>query len=463
MRPLMESRSLPPAVLIRLNEMNSTPNLRDIALEIFQRTLAAIDVESVVRASVRLDADRLLIGANEVDLSLFKRVVVIAVGKASVPMARAVEDSLGPPLADGLVVTNAMIGRPPRLLPVMVGGHPLPNAGSLDAASAALKMLRANDSEETLVLFLVSGGGSALFELPIDAAITLDDLQAINRALVGCGAVISEMNVVRRFLSAVKGGRLAAAAPRSRQISLYVSDVNSDDLSTVSSGPTLPSAATRADFAHVIERYDLLDKFPAHVSALIASCIFPDLPRANAEDNQRRSHHLLLDNRRALAEAKRIAESDFGCVVEIADDLVEGDVETMMLTHVERVAALRHKHRGKTVCLLSGGEAVCPVRGDGQGGRNQEFALRAAIHLRQRGLSDIVVLSAGTDGIDGNSPAAGAMADSDTLRRAEEKDVSAELSLQNSDSFNFFNALGDAVITGPTGNNVRDVRILLAR
>lgn len=443
--------------------MNSTPNLRDIALEIFRRALAAIDVETVVRASVRLDADRLLAGANEVDLSRFKRVVVIAVGKASVPMARAVEDLLGGRIADGLVVTNALIGQSPRLLPVIVGGHPLPDAGSLEAASRALKILRANDSEETLILFLISGGGSALFELPIDAAITLDDLQAVNRALVGCGALISEMNVVRRFLSAVKGGRLAAAAPRSRQISLYVSDVNSDDLSTVSSGPTLPGAATRDDFANVIERYDLLERFPARVSALMASRAFPDLPRANAEDAGRRSHHLLLDNRRALVEAKRIAESDFGCVVEVAEDLVEGDVETMMLTHVERVAALRQRHRGKTVCLLSGGEAVCPVRGDGQGGRNQEFTLRAAIHLSQRGLSDIVVLSSGTDGIDGNSPAAGAMADSDTLSRAEEKGVSAERSLQNSDSFNFFNALGDAIITGPTGNNVRDVRILLAR
>ncbi|HEX2490663.1 MAG TPA: DUF4147 domain-containing protein [Blastocatellia bacterium] len=443
--------------------MNSTPNLRDIALEIFHRALAAIDVESVARASLRPDADQLLIIDEPVDLSRFKRVVVIGVGKASVPMARAVEDLLGPPLAGGLVVTNAVVGESPRTLPVIVGGHPLPNAGSLDAASKALKILGANDSEDTLVLFLISGGGSALFELPIDAAITLDDLQAVNRALVGCGAVISEMNVVRRFLSAVKGGRLAAAAPRSRQISLYVSDVNSDDLSTVSSGLTLPGVATRADFDRVVERYDLLEKFPAHVSALIAGGGLPDLPRANAEDARRRSHHLLLDNRKALLEAKRIAESDFGCMVEIAEDLVEGDVETMMLTHVERVAALRHTHRGKTVCLLSGGEAVCPVRGAGQGGRNQEFTLRAAIHLNQRGLSDIVVLSAGTDGIDGNSPAAGSTADSDTLRRAEEKGVSAERSLQNSDSFNFFNALGDTIITGPTGNNVRDVRILLAR
>ena len=443
--------------------MNSAPDLRNIALEIFHRTLAAIDVESVVRAFVRLDGDYSEIGADAFDLSRFKRVIVIAIGKASVPMARAVEKVLGRRIDSGLVVTNAVIGQSPWFLPVIIGGHPLPDAGSLEAAAKALEILRANDAEETLVLFLISGGGSALFEIPIDAAITLDDLQTINRALVGCGAVIGEMNVVRRFLSAVKGGRLAAAAPRSRQISLYVSDVNSDDLSTVSSGPTLPSLATRADFDRIVQRYDLLNKFPVRISVLLAGGELPDLPRANVEDADRRLHHLLLDNRKALLEAKRIAESDFGCVVEIAEDLIEGDVETMMLTHIERVVALRRRHVGKTVCLLSGGEVVCPVRGDGQGGRNQEFALRAAIQLHQRGLSDVVALSAGTDGIDGNSPAAGAIADSDTLRKAEEKGVSAKQRLQNSDSFNFFDALGDAIITGPTGNNVRDLRILIAR
>jgi glycerate 2-kinase len=394
-------------------------DLRTITLEIFRRALAAIDVERVVRESALRDGDRLVIGDESIDLAQFKRVVVIAVGKASVPMARAVEDILGDRISAGLVVTNAIIGRPLRLLPVGVGGHPLPNSGSLEAASKALDILRANDSEETLVLFLISGGGSALFELPIDAAITLDDLQAFNRVLVGGGAVISEMNVVRRFLSAVKGGRLAAAAPRSRQISLYVSDVNSDDLSTVSSGLTMPGAATRADFHNVVERYGLLDKFPARVSALIAGGKLPDPPRATAEDDRQRSHHLLLDNRKVLLEAKQIARSDFGCVVEIAEDLVEGDVETTMLTYIERVVSLRYGHPGKIVCLLSGGEVVCPVRGDGQGGRNQEFALRAAIHLHQRGLPDVVVLSSGTDGIDGNSPAAGAIADSDTLRRGE--------------------------------------------
>ncbi|HEU0184657.1 MAG TPA: glycerate-2-kinase family protein, partial [Blastocatellia bacterium] len=323
-----------------MNPLQPSIDLRTITLEIFRRSLAAIDVEKIMRESARRDGDRLMIGGESIDLAQFDRLVVIAVGKASVPMARAVEDILGGRVSDGLVVTNAVIGRAPRLLPVIAGGHPLPDSGSLGAASKALDILRANDSEETLVLFLISGGGSALFELPIDATITLDDLRTINRVLVGCGAVISEMNVVRRFLSAVKGGRLAAVAPRSRQISLYVSDVNSDDLSTVSSGLTLPAATTRADLHGVVERYDLHDKFPAHVSDLIAGGKLPDLPsppRPDAEETRRRSHHLLLDNRKALVEAKRIAESDFGCVVEIAEDLVEGDVETAMLTHVERV------------------------------------------------------------------------------------------------------------------------------
>ena len=441
--------------------MSSPPNLRNIALEIFHRTVASIDVESVAGASVRLDGDWGEIGDEAVDLSRFNRVIVIAIGKASVPMARALEKVLGDRISGGMVATNAVIGQSPRLLPVIIGGHPLPNAGSLEAAAKALEILRVNDARETLVLFLISGGGSALFEKPIDDAITLDDLQTINRVLVGCGAVISEMNVVRRFLSAVKGGRLAAAAPCSRQVSLYVSDVNSDDLSTVSSGPTLPSPATRGDFDRIVERYDLLDKFPSHISALIAGGELPDLPRANAEVDHRRSHRLLLDNRKALLEAKRIAESDFGCVVEIAEDLVEGEVEEMARAHIERVSALRERHPGELVCLLSGGEVICPVRGDGQGGRNQEFALRAAMMMH--GVENLVVLSAGTDGIDGNSPADGAIADGDTVRRGKEMKLAPNIFCANSDSFNFFKALGDAIITGPTGNNVRDLRILISQ
>ncbi len=438
--------------------MNRMPmDLRAIATNIFHRTLAAIDVEAVVRQALQRDNHNLTVSNAQIDLQQFARVVVIAVGKASVPMMHAAQNVLRDRITDSLVATNAVLGDAPQGQ-VFLGGHPLPNQGSMEAAQAALTRLRAANDEQTLVLFLLSGGGSALFETPIDAAITLDDLQTINRVLVGCGAVIGEMNVVRRFLSAVKGGRLAEAASSARQISLYISDVNSDDLSTVSSGLTLPSTATRADFDRIVAKYDLLNKFPPHVSALIASGNLPDM--SPALSHEARAHHLLLDNRVALRIAQQIAAQEHNCVVEIAEDLVEGDVEEMAQEHLRRLQALREQHPGRTVCLLSGGEVICPVRGNGQGGRNQEFVLRAAM---KNPLSTIAILSAGTDGIDGHSPAAGAIADETTLPRAASLNLAPEDYLQRSDSYNFFHALGDAILIGPTGNNVRDVRIFLAR
>jgi glycerate 2-kinase len=437
-------------------------DLRTTAREIFQRTLAAIDVTTVVNTRLQLAGNQLVIDGEQLDLTPYRRVIVIAIGKAAVPMACAVEAILGERITDGLVVTNTVIGAPPTQLPVLIGGHPLPNAASLEAAGRAVALLREHDAPDTLVLFLLSGGGSAMFELPIAAGITLDDLQAINQTLVGCGAVISEMNIVRRYLSAVKGGRLAAASPRARQLSLYISDVNSDDLSAVASGPTLPAPATAEDFQRIIARYELLEKFPPQVAALLTANTLPALPQADTATTALRTHHLLLDNCRVLAEARRIAEQDFGLVVDVADDLVEGEVEDMAQLHLERISRLRDSHPNKPVCLLSGGEVICPVRGQGQGGRNQEFVLRTALQLAARPQQNIVVLSAGTDGIDGNSSAAGALADAATIKRATAQAMAAEDYLHNSDSFHFFDRLGDAIIIGPTSNNVRDLRIFLA-
>jgi hydroxypyruvate reductase len=449
--------------------MNSLTELRTAALQIFHRTLAAIEVESVVRSALRVDGEKLVIGATQCDLTRLSRIIVIGIGKASAAMARAVDSVLGERISGGLVVTNALTGAAPLRLPILIGGHPVPNEQSAAAAEAALKLLRENDSPETLVIFLISGGGSALFEKPADDRITLSDLQAVNRVLVGCGAVIGEMNVVRRFLSAVKGGRLADAAPHAQQLSLYISDVNRDDLATVASGPTIANTVTRADFDRIVARYDLLSKFPENVTALIKRGEIPDSKLSPAQTQPQadgasvkalRAHHLLLDNQRALSVAQGIAENDFGCVVEVADDLVEGEVAEMVLAHLERLAALSKKHSARTVCLLSGGEVICPVRGNGSGGRNQEFVLRAAMNMSGR---EAVVLSAGTDGIDGNSPAAGAIADGTTVSQALRLKMLPNLYCLNSDSFNFFNALNDAIITGPTGNNVRDLRILLAQ
>ena len=218
--------------------MSERPDLRAVARDIFARTIAEIDVERVVRNYVRLKGDWLIIGDDRLDLRSVERLIVIGIGKACLPMGRALESILGDRLTAGLLATNAVVGEMPQRLQVFLGGHPIPNAASLAAAETAIELLRANDDERTLVLFLITGGGSAQFEQPVDASLTLADLQEVNRVLVECGAVIGEMNIVRRHLSAVKGGRLGEIASRARQISLYISDVNSDDLTSVASGTT---------------------------------------------------------------------------------------------------------------------------------------------------------------------------------------------------------------------------------
>ena len=443
--------------------MPETMGPKEMVGEIFERTLTAIDVATMVRQAVSRGGDRLRVVEEEVDLAAFPRVVVIAIGKASVAMAEAMEAILGERLTDGLVVTNAPPSAERLRLPLFLGGHPVPNEVSLVAATRALELLQQVDSPETLLLFLISGGGSAIFERPIDPSVDLSDLQEVNRILVQCGAVIGEMNVVRRSLSAVKGGRLASAAPQSRQISLYLSDVNDDDLATVASGPTLPDPASPEVLAEILDRYDLLARFPASVTAWLRR---QEARQASGgvlgeTSGPSRTHHLLLDNRRALAVARQIASGDFGLTVDLAEDLVEEEVQLLADHHLDRLLALAQQHPEAAVCLLSGGEAICPVRGSGLGGRNQEFVLRVALAMERRKLNGMAVLSAGTDGIDGNSPAAGAVADDHSLPRARQMGLHPEQALAASDAYSLFSALGDAIMTGPTGNNVRDLRILL--
>ncbi len=440
--------------------MSRTPSLRDIALSIFKQTLEAIDVHCVVNTHVSFTDGGLQIKDTSVDLSRVSRIIVIGVGKASLAMGRALEEILGEWLDEGLIATNAPDGEVSALMEVIVGGHPIPSQASIKAARRAKELLRRNDSEETLVVFLITGGGSAIFEDPIDPSITLEDLQQVNRALVGCGAVIAEMNIVRRHLSSVKGGRLAEFAPKARQVSLYISDVNDDDLTSVASGPTLATETTIEDFNLIIEKYRLLESLPASVVSLIRSGGIRPMPRPRPSGS--RSHHLLLDNRQALREAEAIAER-LGFAVEVAYDLVEGEVEQLAQTHLQRLDVLWKSNLRRPVCLISGGEAICPVRGKGRGGRNQEFVLRAALNPHVQADGEIVVLCAGTDGIDGNSPATGAIADATTIPSAEANGLAPDVYLENSDSYGFFNAVGGAIVTGPTGNNVRDLRVLLRR
>lgn len=433
--------------------------LAPLAADIFLKTLRSVDVGRIVEGAIRKEGRRLRIVDETIDLAEPRAsVIVVAIGKAALPMAEAAGRVLGDLLTGGIIATNERAVTVPAGFRLFTGGHPVPNEESVLAAEAAIELLRLHNQPESLVIFLISGGGSALFERPVVESITLADLQEVNRVLVGCGAVIGEMNTVRRYLSAVKGGRLAEIADHARQVTLIISDVNHDDLATVSSGPSLTGKTTRLEFERIVEQYSLLERFPAPVARLITSGRLPEMPIYDA--GQQRSSHLILDNRFVLERARQLAESDYGWVTEIAADLVEEEIGLLVDAHLKRLSILSRAHPGRTVCLISGGEAICPVRGNGEGGRNQEFVLRAVLANE---LDEIAILSAGTDGIDGRSPAAGAVADQTTLARARTQGLDPINFLDRSDSYNFFASLGDSIKTGPTGNNVRDLRLLLTR
>ncbi len=346
------------------------------------------------------------------------------------------------------------------------GGHPLPTKTSLLAATEAFEFLDRADDESALVVFLISGGGSAMIEWPISEDITLADLRMANNALVKSGASIAEINAVRRAFSAVKGGRLAARAPKCDQITLIVSDVPSGEERSVASGPSLASPDDAPDARDVIARYNLRPQLPETIVRAVES-----EPKLFAEDSRAlRRHFVLLDNRRAL-EAAAEAARQHGFVTEIFSAISDQPITEGCTQLVERLTQLReqvekapNESAGKEVCLISGGEFACPVQGDGIGGRNLETALRLAF-ATNLGLGDnehFVALCAGTDGIDGNSPAAGAIIDNTTISRAKAIGLDPEDFLERSDAYSFFVALGDVVATGPTGTNVRDLRILLA-
>lgn len=440
--------------------------MKDIAREIFAKALARIDVRAMVRAHTALDGERFTLCGEVLDLSVYSRIYVIAFGKAALAMASAFHEQLGPRITAGLVVTNALPPqhdlRDAKNFLLIEGGHPLPDRGSLEGAERIMDLLRTAD-ERTLVLFLVSGGGSALIEKPVEDSITLDDLRQLHHVLITAGATIAEINAIRKHLSAVKGGRLAALAYPARQVTLYISDVNPGDLSSIASNPTGPDETTTADVYRVIERYALLPRLPERIARLIRERRVSETPKPGDPIFSRSSYHLLMDNRTVLHAAADVAAS-LGFRVSVDPEPYEGYYREVADHLLARLVSLREAHAGEPVCLIAGGEVSCPVRGPGIGGRNQEFVLYAALRLPDlAGDGEMVVLSAGTDGIDGISPAAGAVADAHTVARARALGLDPHRFLAENDSYTFFHLLGDTVITGPTGNNVRDLRLLLAR
>ena len=311
-----------------------------------------------------------------------------------------------------------------------------------------------------MFICLLSGGGSAICEQALPANVSLFDLRAFYEVLVTCGANIVEMNVLRKHLSRIKGGRLATAAAPARQLTLYVSDVPPGEPSTVASGPTMPDETTCEDAYATAERLGIVSRFPASIRRCFEQRTLQETPKRGSPEFARSRWICLLDNFAVLASVEAKARAA-GWALERDMSVDDQPLQSAARALIDRLVQLTRANPGRTVAVTSGGELSSPVTGDGMGGRNQAFVLCAARMLAARGVR-ATVLSAGTDGIDGNSPAAGAVADHTTVARAEAHGMAAEDFEQRSDSYRFFKALGDLIVTGPTGNNVRDVRILVA-
>jgi glycerate 2-kinase len=433
-------------------------DLKQLARRIFHETLSAIDIPAAMQRKLRRAGSLLHCSGTVVDLRAFDRVRVIAIGKAAHPMAQG----LASLLPAGVVFEGVVSAptAPPAVAPGMqcfLAGHPVPNAESWRAAEAILAVLKRCD-ERTLVFFLLSGGGSALVELPLDPRQTLEDVQQLYRALVTCGAPIGAIGTVRRHVSAVKGGRLAAAAQRATKITLAVSDVPVGQESALASGPTLPDPTTIADVQRVVSEYALQTQLPAALQRWIREGKMPETPKVGDPAFADAHFSLLLGMDDLFHPAHHAAEAK-GCVTCCDNTTDDWPVEKAAKYLLAQLEGLRVAKPGRRVAMLADGEVSSPVTGDGMGGRNSAFVLACVEKIAgQR----VAVLSAGTDGIDGNSPAAGAVADGETLARARAAGMDPREAFRRSDAHTFFARLDDAIVTGPTGNNLRDLRVLIA-
>jgi glycerate 2-kinase len=429
--------------------------MRDAAREIFRCALVEASITQAFARHVHCERGVLRVCEDLYDLQAYSRVLVISLGKAGHTMAEALAQQVGESALEGIVATSVEPAAQVRGFRYFRGGHPTPNAESIRAAEAIRKALEAQTAA-SLVIFLLSGGGSSIVEKPIDDEISLDDLVATYRALVHSGAPIAEINAIRKHLSAVKGGRLAQAAFPAQQISLLVSDVPDNTPDALASGPTMPDSTSVEDCYRIAEKHSLIPQLPHSTRELFEHHSLDETPKSDDQAFGRSRWWTILSNQTAVEQARAAAERA-GFLVHVDNSCDDWDYERAAEYLLKRLRELK-KESGR-VCLISGGEVTVKVVNGGVGGRNQQFALACAAKIAGE---SITVLSAGTDGVDGNSPAAGAVADGSTVERAQSKGLDARVALDKFDAYPLFSALGDAIETGPTGNNVRDLRVLLA-
>ncbi len=428
---------------------------REMAAVVFAAALKAADPYDCILPQT----ERVRALFNERGL---RKLVVVGFGKAVCPMAKALEDQIGDLITAGLIITKHghSEGYRFRDLRVREAGHPVPDKDGL-AATAELTVLLQSCSSDTLVACLISGGGSALLVSPHDH-ITMDDKQNITALLLKAGADIFELNTVRKHLSKVKGGRLAELAYPAMVVALILSDVIGDRLDVIASGPTAPDASTYAEALAVIAKYDLFSSAPPAVIKLLqdgAAGAAPETPKKDHPVFEATENIIVGSNRLALQAALAKA-GELGFEARIISSDVTGEAREIGRRMACEAAELLHdQQQKKPVCLISGGETTVTVTGNGVGGRNMELALSFAQEID--GIDKITLLSAGTDGTDGPTDAAGAIVDGTTTAKAKAMGLDPETYLENNDSYTFFKKTGDVFMTGPTGTNVMDIQLIM--
>lgn len=429
------------------------------ALRIFHAALKAADPGEAVLRHVQLTGNVLTSERKRYHLASFRNVYVIGAGKASAQMARPIERLLGKRITSGLI--NIKYSHRARLRRIELNecGHPIPDRNGELGAQRIAEIARQAGPDD-LVLCLISGGASALLPLPAPP-ITLEEKQETTRLLLHCGANIHELNCVRKHISAVKGGQLAQLAFPAAVLALILSDVIGDDLDVIGSGPTVADRSTFADARAILAKYGISGRVPEAVRERLSGSA-RETPKPGDQIFEKVQNLIVGSNRLAVDAAAQRARA-LGYHTMVLSTFIEG--ETRDVARVHAAVAKEIRATGRPVkppaCVISGGETTVTIRGTGLGGRNQEFVLAAALDIAE--LKEVVVLSAGTDGTDGPTDAAGAIADGSTLARAEATGLDAAAHLANNDSYPFFEHLGDLIKTGPTGTNVADVRIMLLR
>jgi glycerate 2-kinase len=439
----------------------TTQQLREDARLIFAAGVAAADPVAAVQHAVVRQHDTLYIAGVPYDLRRYAHVYVVGGGKAGATMAQGLEAILGEWLTGGAVTVKYGHLAPVTRVTLYEAGHPIPDAAGKRGAAAIMNLAQQAGAND-LVLCLLSGGGSALLPAPI-AGISLAEKQQVTGLLLECGASIDEINVIRKHLSALKGGQLARLVAPATLITLVLSDVVGDRLDSIASGPTVPDPSTYQDCLAIAARYNLLDRLPASVRAHVQrgqSEAYPDTPKAGDAAFTHCQTVVVGSNRLALHAARDTARA-LGYETLILSASIQGETREIARMHAAIAQEIRQSGAplAPPACVISGGETTVTLRGRGKGGRNQEFVLAAAPDIA--GLERVVVLSGGTDGTDGPTDAAGAIADGQTVARARTMGLEPEQFLRQNDSYHFFAALGDLLITGPTGTNVMDIHLLL--